>query len=155
MTEWGNRVAQLQTPSPREQWELAGVVLAVLAGAYAVVRWPLWWTFQKLVMKALEKELAQIAINKAKMEANAHILEAHEESIKAFGVAMRDIPRMSGALVEMTSAVRELKTAVYDLNQDIKSHGNELGRVTGFVDGIERRRRGRRKDDPLVEDDET
>lgn len=144
-----------QTPT-KETWELWAVVLGVLAAAYAIIRWPLWWSFQRLVCMALEKELGKI-------EANAAAVSAHADSIKAIlaiqeaqGVALREVPRMSGLMAEMTRTLEGLNQTVGTLNQNMMDHGQELGRVTGFIEsgawkGEERRRKGRRQEDPPLE----
>jgi hypothetical protein len=149
-------------------------VLVVLASAYAVIRWPLWWTFERLVMTAIDMrrkdlratiesefapEFSARADTAATATANADRLDSAHAAIEAQGLALRDIPRMSGMMGEMTRTLSGLNKAVDQLNQNMLDHGSEIGRVTGFIDsgvwqGPERRRKGRREQDPPLSEHE-
>ena len=98
----------MQTGPTKSTWEFAAVVLGVLGALYAAIRWPARWLFQAAVLNVLDvcrkevkhtlndiyavelKERAETAALAAKAD---EVNTAQDESIKAFGVAMRDIPR--------------------------------------------------------------
>jgi hypothetical protein len=145
-------------PTPKEQWEFWGTALGVLALAFAVVRWPLWWTFQRLVGKALEKELTDMRTTTALASAHSDTLAMIQAAVEAHGIALRDVPRMSGAMQEMTRTLERLDETISSIGKNVLDHSTELGRVSGYLEsgawrGEERRRKGRRHEDPPQEGD--
>jgi hypothetical protein len=162
----------VQPSTNKTTWETAGTILVVLAAGYAVIRWPLWWTFERLVMAAISgrrkdlratiesefsPEFAARAETAATATANEDRLSSAQAAIEAQGLVLRDIPRMSGMMGEMTRTLLGLNKAVDQLNQNMLEHGSEIGRVTGFIEsgawqGPERRKKGRRGEDPAIDD---
>lgn len=146
-----------QPPTVREQWELVGVVLGVLAAVAAVVRWPLWWSFKHLVREAMKPEIEQIAKLADTVDANGSRFEFVQATLEAQGLALREVPRMAGAMESMTSTLEGLRATIGDLNKLVVGQGQQLGHVTGMMEsewrGDERRRRGRRADDPPEHDE--
>lgn len=142
-----------QTTPTKEQLEWTGSLLGILVVAFAIIRWPLWWTFQKLVAKAMRHELTELTRVALVADAGTDAIEAIRKIQDLQGVAIREVPKMSGLIEEMTRTLSGLNETVANLNQNMLTHGTELGRVTGFIDGVERRRAGRRKDDPPLPHD--
>ena len=139
-----------------------------MGALYAAIRWPARWLFQAAVLNVLDvcrkevkhtlndiyavelKERAETAALAAKAD---EVNTAQDESIKAFGVAMRDIPRMVGAMEQMTKTLERLDETLIVIVKTQSEHGEDLGRLSGYVEGRERRRAGRRKDDPPLPHD--
>lgn len=137
----------------KDQLEIAGGIIVVLGFLYALIRWPLWWTFQRLVGMALRDELTTMHATTALAEAHRDTLVMLQSAVEAHGIALREIPRMSGVVSEMTTAVKRLDSTLQALHQDIRDHGEDIGEIRGALQGggwqgEERRRKGRRSDDP-------
>jgi hypothetical protein len=156
-------VAQPPTPTKADV-ETWGAIVGVVLSTAALIYWPARWIFERLVMNAIAarqrdlraivetefaKEIGQRAEIAEIAHANEDRLVALQAAVEAQGMALREVPRMSSALEHMGEVMSGLSTAVAQLNQNMLHQSAELGRVTGFIE--ERRRRGRRVDDPPVE----
>lgn len=165
----------MQSPAPKAAWEYAAVVLTVIAGVAAFAKWPLGWLrrwlrrdFQAAVMDAvdarsrdlrtvIEREFADEfkarAVTAATAVANVARMTTAQAAIEAHGLILREVPEMSAALNSVSGTLDRLDKTLGEMSRHQMTQGTELGRVTGFIEGVERRRQGRRKNDPPLHED--
>lgn len=161
-------MAMQQPQTAKDLWELVGVVVGATLGLAAIVRWPLKWAFEAVVIYSLKERMPDLR-KLLDEEYRAEIQHYHEiattakaamdkadavyEIQMAHGIALRDVPRMSAVMDEMKDTLSELKDTIRSLHADIRDHGTDIGEIRGVMQGggwtgEERRKKGRRHEDP-------